>query len=106
ILKGTGKKVKTAELDFYKKLEQFVVVFWQQKAWIDSSVELMVIEKLVLPYRRRMEELYAGEGKTFPGLLLLEGRGPGHDDPFASLSIRANDSSGMSWPLRARRMST
>jgi len=90
IVRGTGKRVKKEELEFYEKLKKFVVVFWQKKAWIDRFIEKKVIEKLVLPYRKRIKADFAREGMEFPGLLLLEDRGPGHDDPDVLAMTREN----------------
>ena len=43
-----------------------------------------MIEKLVVPYGKRIEAGFVKDGKEYPGLLLLEDRGPGHDDPCAA----------------------
>lgn len=88
IFKGQGKKVTQAELQVYSQLPD-VLVLWQKKAWIDRYLERQVIEKQVVPLVSQTKKAYEEQGKVFPGFLLLEDRGPGHDDESVSVSFPA-----------------
>lgn len=82
IFKGTGKKVTADEQRVYDGLKD-IVVLWQKKAWIDSYVEKDVLRKQLKPEVKRMKAVYAAKGQPFPGFLLVEDRGPGHDNEYA-----------------------
>jgi hypothetical protein len=81
IFKGKGK-VKEEELREYKNLPN-ILVLWQKKAWIDRELEQQVVKKQVLPYVKTTRKEYEDRGQTYPGFLLLQDRGPGHDDKYA-----------------------
>ena len=82
IFKGKGKKVSQNELAAYAKLPD-ICVLWQEKAWIDKHVEKQVLKYQVLPLVTETKKMYEDRGQVFPGFLLLEDRGPGHDDWYA-----------------------
>ena len=85
IFKGTGKQISPEEEAFYRTLPN-ICVLWQKKAWIDHNLEVMVMENQVKPYVLKKQKEYEDAGKAFPGFLLLEDRGPGHDDMSALTS--------------------
>jgi hypothetical protein len=94
IFKGTGKRTNNQELIYYKELKEVVILF-QPKAWIDRHLEKQVLtcpypvvhfllvqvyEKQLIPYVKRLERLFVEAGKPFPGCVIFQDRGPGHDD--------------------------
>lgn len=91
IFKGKGKKVTPEEQAAYNALPD-IAVLWQQKAWIDRHVEKEVLRKQLKPEVKRLKLLYESHGKTFPGFLLVQDRGPGHDDRsfFTPISLFSN----------------
>lgn len=90
IFRGKGKRVAPDELAAYAKLKD-IVVLWQKKAWIDRYLEKEVLEKQVVRYARETKKAYEDAKKIFPGFLLLQDRGPGHDDEYSSsLACRLN----------------
>lgn len=85
IFKGKGKKVAVDELAEYKKLKN-ILVLWQPKAWIDKTLEKEVMKHQVIPEVKARKKEYEDRGEVFPGFLLLQDRGPGHDDQCVVLS--------------------
>lgn len=77
IFKGEGQRVNEVEASAYAKLLDVKVV-WQKKAWIDRHVEKIVLRsQLKVDVERAQAEL----GRSLEALLVQD-RGPGHDDPF------------------------
>lgn len=67
---GTGKKVeKYAD-------NEYVVVTWQKKAWIDGDGEKQWYKRVLLPYVKEMRELH---GKDMEILVLKDNVKPHHD---------------------------
>lgn len=83
IFKGQGQKVTAEELAAYAALPD-ILVLWQKKAWIDRYLEKTVMERQVRPYVLKKKKEYEEAGKVFPGFLLFQDRGPGHDDAYVS----------------------
>jgi hypothetical protein len=83
IFKGKGKKVAADELAEYKRLKN-ILVLWQAKAWIDKTLEKEVMKHQVVPEVNARKKEYEDRGEVFPGFLLLQDRGPGHDHQYAS----------------------
>jgi len=71
IFKGTGLKLTQDELDYYKTLPNVVVLF-QVNAWVDTTIELKLVEVMMKKIVSNKKALFAASNQPFPGLLLIE----------------------------------
>jgi hypothetical protein len=69
IFKGTGQKLKDEEWARYSSLKNIAVSF-QEKAWVDTRIELKLVERMIKPAVSRLRATFpAGE---FPGVILIQ----------------------------------
>jgi hypothetical protein len=84
VFKGTGQKLKAEELDYYKSLPN-IVVFFQENAWVDTSIELKVVEKMITPIAAKIKKTFTEQQEGFPGILLIEDNFKPHFAEYSSL---------------------
>jgi hypothetical protein len=71
VFKGSGQKLKDEEVSYYKTLTNIFVCF-QEKAWVDTRIEIKLINGIIKPAVARLKDSYESRGKSFPGVLLIE----------------------------------
>ena len=71
IFKGAGVKLSQEEFDYYKTLPNVVVLF-QVNAWVDTTIELKLVELMMKKIVSNKKALFAAAGQPFPGLVLIE----------------------------------
>jgi hypothetical protein len=71
IFKGTGLKLSEEELSFYKTLKNIIVLF-QPNAWVDTSIELKIVELMMKPIVQKVKKSFTEAGELFPGVLLIQ----------------------------------
>lgn len=86
IFKGTGLKLSQEELDYYKTLPNIVVLF-QVNAWVDTTIELKLVELMMKKIVSNKKEIFAAAGQRFPGLLLIEDNFKPHFAQYTSLTL-------------------
>ncbi len=82
IFRGLGKRLNKKEADFYKTLPH-VEVFFQQKAWVDSTTELEVVRRILVPHAKEVKKSYEFRGAKFPGLLDVEDNFSAHLNEYS-----------------------
>lgn len=71
VFKGTGKQLTEDELSLYKTLKNVVVLF-QSNAWVDTTIELKIVEQVFKPMFAKVKRSFADNKQPFPGILLIE----------------------------------
>jgi hypothetical protein len=59
------------ELSFYKTLKNIIVLF-QPNAWVDTSIELKIVELMMKPIVQKVKKSFTEAGELFPGVLLIQ----------------------------------
>jgi hypothetical protein len=71
IFKGEGLKLPANEFEYYKSLKN-IVVFFQTKAWVDTRIEMKLVEGMMKPIIAKERKSFVDLGQPFPGLLLIQ----------------------------------
>jgi hypothetical protein len=81
VFRGAGKRVSKEETEYYATLP-FVKVFFQSKAWVDSTIELEVVKTMIVPHVKEVRESYEARGALFPGVVCVEDNFSAHVTPY------------------------
>lgn len=83
VFRGGGKRLAKDEDAYYKTLEH-VEVFFQKKAWVDGTVELEIVKRILIPHAKAVKADYVARGMEFPGILDVEDNFSAHLDQYPS----------------------
>ncbi len=87
IFKGTGLKLTEDELNYYKSLPNIVVLF-QANAWVDTTIELKLVELMMKKIVLYKKAEFTAAGEPFPGLLMLVDNFKPHFAPYKTSLFR------------------
>ncbi len=76
--------MKKEELDFYKTLKNIVVLF-QENAWVDTAIELKLVEGMMKPIVAKVKKTFDDKAEGFPGVILIQDNFKPHFAEYCNL---------------------